>query len=114
MRKDREEPGRPRGNEAAPDDLGGDPRQVGPESAGPSGDPERENLLISCFLKQFSERGSVLLGVCLFPSLVGHDSLGRRRANPLSGQGLYGLDCRELLSFFLPCHARECEPRLVT
>jgi hypothetical protein len=41
MRKNREEPDRPQGNEAAPDDLGGDPRQVGPESAGQSGDSQR-------------------------------------------------------------------------
>ena len=41
MRKNREEPGRPQGNEAAPDELGRDPRQVGPESAGQSGDPQR-------------------------------------------------------------------------
>ena len=41
MRKNREEPDRPQGNEAARDDLGGDPRQVGPESAEPSGDPQR-------------------------------------------------------------------------
>ena len=30
-----------RGDEAAPDELGKDPRQVGPESAGQSGDPQR-------------------------------------------------------------------------
>ena len=41
MRKNREEPGRPQGNEAGPDELGRDPRQVGPESAGQSGDPQR-------------------------------------------------------------------------
>lgn len=41
MRKNREEPGRPQGNEAAPDDRGHDSRQVGPESAGQSGDPQR-------------------------------------------------------------------------
>jgi hypothetical protein len=41
MRKNREEQGRPQGNEAAPDELGKDPRQVGPDSAGQSGDPQR-------------------------------------------------------------------------
>lgn len=41
MRKNREEQGRPQGNEAAPDELGRDPRQVGPDSAGQSGDPQR-------------------------------------------------------------------------
>src|SRR5215469_10585547 len=184
MRKNREEPDRPQGNEAARDDLGGDPRQVGPESAGPSGDPQRlstiedadnestdeladtdqaleagpvegvedaaehperpvhthneygppprefrigrrprkkaqkerlaGNCLIGCFLKQFFEGWFVLLRICLFSSLVGHDPLSRRPADPLPGQGLYGLDCRELLSFLLPCHTRECHPRLVT
>lgn len=41
MRKNRETEGHPQGNEAAPDDLGKDPRQVGPESAGQSGDTQR-------------------------------------------------------------------------
>lgn len=41
MRKNRETEGRPRGNEAAPDELGNDPRQVGPESAGQAGGPQR-------------------------------------------------------------------------
>lgn len=41
MRKNQEEQGRPEGNEAAPDELGSDPRQVGPDSAGQSGDPQR-------------------------------------------------------------------------
>ena len=41
MRKNRESEGRPLGNEAAPDELGKDPRQVGSESAGQSGDPQR-------------------------------------------------------------------------
>ncbi len=41
MRKHRETEGRPQGNEAAPDELGKDPRQVGPESAGQSGDAQR-------------------------------------------------------------------------
>lgn len=41
MRKNREEEGRPEGNEAAPDELGRDPRQVGPDSAGQAGDPQR-------------------------------------------------------------------------
>lgn len=41
MRKNREEEGRPQGNEAAPDELGKDPRQIGPESARQSGDAQR-------------------------------------------------------------------------
>jgi hypothetical protein len=41
MRKNREEQGRAQGNEAGPDELGKDPRQVGPESAGQSGDAQR-------------------------------------------------------------------------
>lgn len=41
MRKNREEQDRPQANEAAPDELGRDPRQVGPESAGQSGDAQR-------------------------------------------------------------------------
>lgn len=41
MRNNREDEGRPQGNEAAPDELGTDPRQVGPDSAGQSGDPQR-------------------------------------------------------------------------
>src|SRR5215467_2676915 len=41
MRNNREEPDCPQGDEAARDDLGSDPRQVGPESAGQSGDPQR-------------------------------------------------------------------------
>ena len=41
MRQNREEEGRPQGNEAAPDELGRDPREVGPDSAGQSGDPQR-------------------------------------------------------------------------
>lgn len=41
MRKNREEEGRPKGNEAAPDELGNDPREVGPDSAGQSGDAQR-------------------------------------------------------------------------
>ena len=41
MRKNRETEGRPRGNEAAPDELGDDPREVGSESAGQSGDAQR-------------------------------------------------------------------------
>ena len=40
MREKREED-RPQGNEAAPDELGRDPRQVGSDSAGQSGDPQR-------------------------------------------------------------------------
>jgi hypothetical protein len=41
MRKNRESEGRPSGNEAAPDELGNDPREVGPDSAGQSGDLQR-------------------------------------------------------------------------
>ena len=64
-----------------------------------------EKLLISCFLKQFPKRWFVLLGSCLFRFFIGHDPLSWERANPLSGKSLYGLDCRELLSFFLAYHA---------
>ncbi len=45
MRKHREIKGRPQGNEAAPDELGKDPRQVGPESAGQSGDPQNLSIV---------------------------------------------------------------------
>lgn len=45
MRKNREQQGRPEGNEAAPDEFGHDPRQVGPESAGQSGDPQRLSII---------------------------------------------------------------------
>jgi hypothetical protein len=41
MRRNRETEGRPKGNEAAPDELGDDPREVGPDSAGQSGDLQR-------------------------------------------------------------------------
>jgi hypothetical protein len=41
MRKNRETEGRFEGNEAAPDELGRDPREVGSESAGQSGDTQR-------------------------------------------------------------------------
>ena len=43
MRKkdDRESEGRATGDQAQPDELGNDPRQVGPESAGQSGDAQR-------------------------------------------------------------------------
>lgn len=41
MRKNRKPKRRPSGNEAAADELGQDPRQVGPESAGQSGDLQR-------------------------------------------------------------------------
>jgi hypothetical protein len=41
MRRTRQSKGRPRGNEARPDELGNDPGQVGPESAGQSGDTQR-------------------------------------------------------------------------
>ncbi len=44
MRKNRETEGRPTGNEAAPDELGKDPRQVGPDSAGQSGGPQRLSI----------------------------------------------------------------------
>ncbi len=45
MRKTREDEGRPRGNEAALDELGRDSREVGPESAGQSGDPQRLSIV---------------------------------------------------------------------
>jgi hypothetical protein len=45
MRKNREDEGRPQGNEAAPDELGNDPREVGLESAGQSGDPQRLSIV---------------------------------------------------------------------
>jgi hypothetical protein len=41
MRKQRESEGRPFGNQAAPDELGKDPREVGAESAGQSGNLQR-------------------------------------------------------------------------
>jgi len=41
MRKDRETTGRVKENEAAPDELGNDPREVGSDSAGQSGDAQR-------------------------------------------------------------------------
>ncbi len=41
MHNNRETEGRPQGNEAAPDELGNDPREVGTDSAGQSGDPQR-------------------------------------------------------------------------
>jgi hypothetical protein len=42
MRKNREtEERRQQGNEAAPDELGSDPREVGSDSAGQSGDAQR-------------------------------------------------------------------------
>lgn len=44
MRKNREEEGRPQGNEAAPDELGNDPREVGSDSAGQSGDAQRLSI----------------------------------------------------------------------
>jgi len=40
MRRNKITPGRTRDNEARPDDLGSDPGQVGPDSAGQSGDPQ--------------------------------------------------------------------------
>ena len=45
MRKNREEEGRPKGNEAAPDELGNDPREVGSDSAGQSGDTQRLSII---------------------------------------------------------------------
>lgn len=45
MRKNREEEGRPQGNEAAPDELGKDPREIGAESAGQSGDSQRLSIV---------------------------------------------------------------------
>lgn len=41
MPEDRDSENRRQGNEAAPDELGNDPRQVGADSAGQSGDPQR-------------------------------------------------------------------------
>ena len=41
MRKNRQSEGHAPGNEAQPDELGNDPREVGPDSAGQSGDPQR-------------------------------------------------------------------------
>jgi hypothetical protein len=41
MRKNRETEGHPEGNEAALDELGNDPREVGSDSAGQSGDAQR-------------------------------------------------------------------------
>lgn len=45
MRKNRAPGGRPKGNEAAPDEMGDDPRQVGSESAGQSGDTQRLSIV---------------------------------------------------------------------
>ena len=45
MRKNREHEARPQANEAAPDELGRDPREVGPKSAGQSGDPQRLSIV---------------------------------------------------------------------
>ena len=41
MRKNRQSEGHATGNEAQLDELGNDPREVGPDSAGQSGDPQR-------------------------------------------------------------------------
>ena len=41
MRKDRDLKELPKDNAAQPDELGDDPREVGPDSAGQSGDPQR-------------------------------------------------------------------------
>jgi hypothetical protein len=45
MRKHRKSQARSQDNEAAPDELGRDPREVGPESAGQSGDPQRLSIV---------------------------------------------------------------------
>ena len=45
MRKNRREREKLNGNQAAPDELGHDPREVGPESAGQSGDPQRLSIV---------------------------------------------------------------------
>jgi hypothetical protein len=45
MRKNRETEGRPTDNEAGLDELGNDPREVGPESAGQSGDPQQLSIV---------------------------------------------------------------------
>src|SRR5438477_2529850 len=44
MRKNLETKGRVKGNEAAPDELGKDPREVGSDSAGQSGDAQRLSI----------------------------------------------------------------------
>lgn len=44
MRKNRETEERSGGNEAAPDELGDDPREVGSDSAGQSGDAQRLSI----------------------------------------------------------------------
>ena len=44
MRKNRETEERPSGNEAAPDELGDDPREGGPENAGQSRDLQRLSI----------------------------------------------------------------------
>lgn len=44
MRSNREQESRPEGNEAAPDELGNDPRHVGIESGGQSGDAQRLSI----------------------------------------------------------------------
>jgi hypothetical protein len=41
MRKNFETEGHPKGNEAQPDELRNDPREIGPDSAGQSGDLQR-------------------------------------------------------------------------
>lgn len=45
MRKNRETEGCPEGNEAAPGELGNDPREVGSESAGQAGDTQRLSIV---------------------------------------------------------------------
>ena len=44
MRKNRETERHPQGNEAAPDELGNDPREVGSDSAGQAGDAQRLSI----------------------------------------------------------------------
>ena len=45
MRRNRETEGRPEGNEAAPDELGNDPREIASESAGQAGDTQRLSIV---------------------------------------------------------------------
>lgn len=45
MPNNADESHKPQRNEAAPDELGTDPREVGPDSAGQSGDPQRLSIL---------------------------------------------------------------------
>jgi hypothetical protein len=50
MRKDDERTGRATGDEAAPDELGNDPREVGPDSAGQSGDQPSQMLTMRVWM----------------------------------------------------------------